>query len=109
MERQLKEKDALVTQLLERINEMKSNFQAWIERTENGPESEMNASGNDDIKTEFQEPTHVARIPILEDESYFITYAHFDIHYDMLSVSVQVKRIFYCMNESMNEINNENL
>lgn len=88
LERLLEEKDAHIEQLLEQINQMKQIFHAYVERSENGPKP---AVGNS--QTERQEESengvqsHVAKIPIYEDESYFMTYAHFDIHYAMLSVS----------------------
>lgn len=88
LERVLKEKDAHIEQLLEQINQMKNCFHAYVERSGNGSKS---AAGNS--HTECQEESengvqsHVAKIPIYEDESYFMTYAHFDIHYAMLSVS----------------------
>lgn len=65
--------------MLEQINEMKSKFHAWVERTE--------AENLDLPASKTVEHTHVAKIPINEDEPYFMTYAHFSIHYDMLSVS----------------------
>lgn len=99
LERELKEKDVLIAQLLEQINDMKSNFHTWVERTENGPITDANAPDNGDNNTGFQEPTHVARIPIHEDESYFVTYAHFDIHHEMLSVCFNQKNTYYFMNQ----------
>lgn len=80
MERLLKEKDAHIEQLLEHINHMKRCFHAWVERSDNS----LN-------ELENLEQTHVAKIPIKVDESYFMTYAHFDIHYDMLSVSLHME------------------
>lgn len=87
MERQLRDKDALIEQLLDQINEMKCNFHAWVERAENGAMCENNTSENEVNSESHVKQTHVATIPIQEDESYFMSYAHFDIHYDMLSVS----------------------
>lgn len=88
MKRQLKDKDALIEQLLDQINEMKSNFHDWVERAENGDITESSTSQNNVIEvSDIQEQTHVATIPIQQDESYFMSYAHFDIHFDMLSVS----------------------
>lgn len=90
LERQLKEKDVLIEQLLEQINQMKTSFHAWVDRTE----THANTIGSDDntLNTEngddAGEQSHVAKIPIRDDDSYFMTYAHFDIHYDMLSVSI---------------------
>lgn len=88
LERQLKEKDDLIEQLLEQIHQMKSSFHAWVDRTSNEPVNDMTESSgkNFSVSTEVAEQTHVAKIPIREDQSYFSSYAHYDIHYDMLSV-----------------------
>lgn len=89
----MKEKDVLIEQLLDQINQMKTSFHAWVERTgtdANPSGSEQmppTVNGEDVNRSEIEEQTHVAKIPIESDESYFMTYAHFDIHYDMLSVS----------------------
>lgn len=91
LERQLREKDALIEQLLDQINEMKNSFHALMERTENGSASDSKAASQSTVNGErcptAEERTHVAKIPIAEDESYFMTYAHYDIHFEMLSVS----------------------
>lgn len=99
LEQQLKEKDVLIEQLLEQINQMKSSFHKWVDRTETdlgvGTSTEMKndpVNGVGDI-TEIEQPTHVAKIPIRDDEPYFMSYANFDIHYDMLSVSVKQIKI----------------
>lgn len=88
LERQLKEKDDLIEQLVEQIHQMKSSFHAWVDRTSNGPVNDLTESSGENlpVSTEVAEQTHVAKIPIREDQSYFTSYAHFDIHYDMLSV-----------------------
>lgn len=86
MERQLKDKDATIEQLLEQISQMKNSFHTWIDRIENEP----NANSSENQNTEnpkIKEQSHVANIPIQIDQSYFTSYAHFGIHYDMLSVS----------------------
>lgn len=57
---------------------MKKSFHAWVDRSTDCPTAE---------KSLHAEQTHVAKIPISQDEPYFQTYAHFGIHYDMLSVS----------------------
>lgn len=84
LERKLKEKDVHIEHLIEQINQMRKGFNALIER------SETNESTSETTPDELKdsEQTHVAKIPMKEDESYFVTYAHFDIHYDMLSVSL---------------------
>lgn len=96
LERELKEKDVLIEQLLEQINQMKSGFHAWVERTDTNARPlnseqlqppQMNGEDVDDAHDE--EPSHVAKIPMKDDESYFMSYAHFNIHYDMLSVSMR--------------------
>lgn len=67
-------------------------FHEWVDRMENG-------TGPNSSQTETEAPEEpqdgvdstvertVAKIPIYEDQSYFQSYAHFDIHYNMLSVS----------------------
>lgn len=89
LERQLKEKDSMIEELLEQINQMKSTFHAWVERTEAGSSQTHASESSNGVgdHSELEEMTHVAKIPIKEDESYFTTYANLDIHYDMLSVS----------------------
>lgn len=97
LEHQVKEKDVLIEQLLDQINQMKTSFHAWVDRTE----TDANASGSEQMpptingkdanRSEIDEQTHVAKIPIQDDESYFMTYAHFGIHYDMLSVSTNYR------------------
>lgn len=93
LERELKEKDVLIEQLLDQINQMKSSFHAWVERTETSAKPsgskqlQPQENGEDANSSQIEEQSHVAKIPIRDDESYFMTYAHFDIHYDMLSVS----------------------
>lgn len=93
----------LIEQLLDQINQMKGSFHAWVERTETGAKSsgsiEMPAAANEngenvDHLPENEGPSHVAKIPMYEDESYFMSYAHFDIHYDMLSVSTMTMTTF---------------
>lgn len=100
-ERELKEKDVLIEQLLEQINQMKSGFHAWVERTDaNAKPSDTDGllpppqvNGEDADGEHYEDPTHVAKIPIKDDESYFMSYAHFNIHYDMLSVSIPTNEI----------------
>lgn len=100
LERELKEKDVLIEQLLEQINQMKSGFHAWVERTDaNAKPSDTDGllpppqvNGEDADGEHYEDPTHVAKIPIKDDESYFMSYAHFNIHYDMLSVSDQAMK-----------------
>lgn len=95
LQRELREKDAMIEQLLEQITHMKtmmsSNFHEWVDRLEKSS-SPSTANGTTE-KADSGEKT-VAKIPIEDDESYFVTYAHFDIHYNMLSVSQITKIIF---------------
>lgn len=94
LECQLKEKDDLIEQLLEQIHQMKSSFHAWVDRTS---ENDMAESSEEilAVPTAVAEQTHVAKIPIKEDQSYFSSYAHFNIHYDMLSVSfLRIKNLY---------------
>lgn len=85
----------LIEQLLEQMNQMKSSFHEWVNRTETdlgvGTSSNVaNESVNGvNVHSEVEQPTHVAKIPIRDDEPYFMSYSNFDIHYDMLSVSVK--------------------
>lgn len=96
LESELKEKDVLIEQLLEQINQMKSSFHAWVERTDanakpSGSEQLQPPQLNgEDVDGQDDERTHVAQIPMKDDESYFMSYAHFNIHYDMLSVSTRM-------------------
>lgn len=88
LELKLKKKDDIIEQLLDQINQMKTSFHTWVDRTGNGPIPNTSSSENEmSDKLEVDEQTHVAKIPIQLDESYFTSYAHFDVHYDMLSVS----------------------
>lgn len=94
LKEQLKEKDVLIEQLLDQMNQMKSSFHAWVERTANEPADLSENSVVNMPTAELVEQTHVASIPIDQDEPYFITYSHFDIHYDMLSVSLNIQSDF---------------
>lgn len=87
LEQQLKEKDALIEQLVDQISKMKVNFHEWVERMENVPAPDASSSENAISENAENVERTVAKIPIEDDESYFVTYAHFDIHYEMLSVS----------------------
>ncbi|XP_031623582.1 protein arginine N-methyltransferase 1 [Contarinia nasturtii] len=89
LERQLKEKDVHIEHLVDQISEMKKCFEAWIERCSetNGSKSDFSQLTHD--LPENTEQTHVAKIPIKVDESYFMTYAHYGIHYEMLSDTVR--------------------
>lgn len=87
---QLKEKDTLIEQLLEQISQMKTSFHALVESTDPGSKSGTSSESVNGVgdHSEVGEPTHVAKIPMRYDESYFVTYSNYGIHYDMLSVSV---------------------
>lgn len=96
LEHELRDKDVLIEQLLEQINQMKSSFHSWVERTDPKTKSSCSeeeqpplANGEDVDGSQNDEPSHVAKIPMQDDESYFMSYAHFNIHYDMLSVSMR--------------------
>lgn len=69
---------------------MKSSFHALVERSDPESKSETSSESANGVgdHSEVAEPTHVAKIPMKYDESYFVTYANYGIHYDMLSVSV---------------------
>lgn len=82
LQRQLAEKDILLEHLIGQIEKMKTSYQELIERTEtsNGPTTVGLSSDATIVQT------CVGQVPVKEDEGYFNTYAHFDIHHDMLSV-----------------------
>lgn len=88
LERQLNEKDVLIEQLLDQIQQMKSSFQAWVDCTETTDKMPPTVNGDDGNGSRIEERSTVAKIPVQDDESYFMTYDHFNIHYDMLSVSM---------------------
>lgn len=93
LQRQLKEKDATIEHLLEQMNDMRATFHALIDRNEvkqnaDGSSKTQNEnSGKESPENSLLMPTNVAAIPMFQDQSYFETYAHFNIHHDMLSVS----------------------
>lgn len=80
LERQLREKDATIEQLMFQINQMQITFHDWVERSDDNRKTKS-------IRDENQQLTQVSDIPINADESYFSSYAHFHIHHEMLSVS----------------------
>lgn len=89
LQRQLVEKDVLLEHLIGQIEQMKTSYHGLIERTtsNDGPTgSQLDA----DILQ-----TYVGQVPVKDDEGYFTTYAHFDIHHDMLSVSWTQKPNYY--------------
>lgn len=81
LQRQLAEKDVLVEHLIGQIQQMKASYQGLIERTDSNGVVTGTPSDGDQVQS------YVGQVPIKDDEGYFTTYAHFDIHHDMLSVS----------------------
>lgn len=81
----MKEKDAVIEQLKFQISQMQKHFQDLIERTDT---KSIQSSPDDENGDESTPQTHVAEIPIGQDQPYFSGYAHFDIHHQMLSVSI---------------------
>lgn len=61
---------------------MQKHFQDWVEHDDN--KATVTESNGDPDESSI---THVAEIPMDEDQSYFASYAHFHIHHEMLSVS----------------------
>lgn len=87
LERELSEKNSMIETLCQQIDEMKSSYCNLLD----------SSTGGGSIKLEPLEPIKpqesVGEVPIKDDEGYFNTYAHFDIHHDMLSVSsLKIKR-----------------
>lgn len=79
---QLQEKDAVIEHLLHQIEQMKISFHSLIERTD------TNAKNNPTLQ---RGATCVGQVPLLhDDQAYFSTYSHYDVHHDMLSVSPQI-------------------
>lgn len=86
LDRQLKEKDATIEQLLFQITQMQSSFRKWVDQTVDERDEEQQPLQNSESSETG--PTTVAAIPMNEDQSYFSSYSHFNIHHEMLSVSV---------------------
>lgn len=85
LQRQLREKDALLELLVLQISQMKASFHSLVERTTDS--STPGAAQHSSLDEALPPQTYVGQVPIKDDEGYFSTYAHFDIHLDMLSVS----------------------
>lgn len=83
LQRQLAEKNILLEHLIAQIEQMKVSYHGLIERTDTNNLSSTMGSSLDSAIIQ----TNVGHVPVNEDEGYFNTYAHFDIHHDMLSVS----------------------
>lgn len=84
LQRQLQEKDAVIEHLFHQIEQMKVSFHSLIDRTDTNVKN--NASAN--AATLLRGATCVGQVPILQDDqAYFSTYSHYDVHHDMLSVS----------------------
>lgn len=90
LQRQLAEKNILLEHLMAQIEQMKMSYYALIERTDSNNFSSTIGSSSDSAILQ----TNVGQVPVKEDEGYFNTYAHFDIHHDMLSVSWTQKVVF---------------
>lgn len=86
---EVKEKDATIEQLQLQISELQKHFLNWIDI------SDKNTSDSEEKLDELSK-THVAEIPIDEDQSYFASYAHFHIHHEMLSVSKFINIAKFC-------------
>lgn len=84
-ERQLKEKDATIEQLLFQISQMQGTFRKWVDQAADEKDAEQQPEQNGEHSETG--PTTVAAIPMYADQSYFSSYSHFDIHHEMLSVS----------------------
>lgn len=104
LQQQLEEKDVLIEQLLEQINQMKKSFHAWVDQT---AANESTSVAENSGKT--LEQTHVAAIPISQDESYFASYAHFSIHYDMLSDTVRTNSYREAILQNQSSFKNKNV
>lgn len=92
LQSKLQEKDAIIEQLSQQIEKMRDSFRHLIEQTDGQQAtSTSNASNSNVVNSMLQKQmrlhTHVAEVAVEDDEAYFSTYAHFDIHHDMLSVS----------------------
>lgn len=84
LDQQLKEKDVLIEQLLDQINQMKSSYHGLLSMVDENGSGGMPTTVNGDEGEQSQ----VAKIRLDDDANYFETYASFHIHYDMLSVSI---------------------
>lgn len=84
LQRQLQEKDAVIAQLFQQIEQMKGTFHDLIERTtETKPTTSKSKSLDTDVPS-------VGQVPIADDtKGYFSTYSHYDIHHAMLSDKVR--------------------
>ncbi|XP_055309220.1 uncharacterized protein LOC129573066 [Sitodiplosis mosellana] len=115
LQQQLEEKDVLIEQLLEQINQMKSGFHEWVDRTANSlttvaESTERNFPAPAPApESAVAEQTHVAEIPISQDEPYFIAYSHFGIHFDMLSDSVRTNSYREAILQNRISFNNKNV
>lgn len=77
---QLKESQTHLQMAKEDINKMQSSMKTLIEG------SSANGNGEQDVI-----PKCVSNLPLEDDEGYFNTYAHFGIHYEMLSDKVRTE------------------
>lgn len=76
LERTLDEKNKLIEFLINRIEQMKTGFRCLLD-----------ADGESSNSKKHKVQEFVGDVSVRDDEGYFITYSHFDIHHDMLSVS----------------------
>lgn len=65
---------------------MQSSFRKWVDQTADSTDGDQQPGQN--AENPETGPTTVATIPMNEDQSYFSSYSHFDIHHEMLSVSL---------------------
>lgn len=90
LQRKLNDKDAVIEHLTYQMEQMKNSYRFLIEQTDNNGGSISNNSIADSPlhkQIRLEQAQNVAEVSAEDDEAYFSTYAHFDIHHDMLSVS----------------------
>lgn len=79
--KQLIEKEVLLGEAIQQIGQMKASYRSLLDRIDNKTDS---SNGN---VSENEMPKNVAGVSVQDDEGYFNTYSHYEIHHDMLSVS----------------------
>lgn len=97
LKNELETKDAIIEQLQFQISQMQKHYQDWVERSESNP------VGNSTNEVEPFQRNNVAEIPMDDDHGYFASYAHFNIHHEMLSVSNFLNN-FLCVVHSLKQI-----
>lgn len=90
LQRQLNDKDAIIEHLTYQMEQMRNSYRFLIEQSDSNVNNKtVNSPLHKQMRLDqIQLQTHVAEVAPEDDEGYFSTYAHFDIHHDMLSVSV---------------------